>query len=110
MSEEGTSSPSSSFGSDTIIDSEIDFTKTSFDVGYNITDSDLFKYFLSDDLVESPNHELLSITSHTFETSDSPNQSPQPSPPQLSPEVNEFGLLTDSSPQISVYVICFRYY
>lgn len=103
MSEEGTSSPSSSFGSDTLIDSEIDFTKTTLD----ITDSDLFNYFLSDDIVGS-NQDLLTITSHTFEGSSDSNQSPQPSPPQLSPEVNEFGILTDSSPtQISAYVSIF---
>ncbi len=82
---------------DPSVESDIDFG--SFNT---ITDNELFKYFLNEDLVDTTDQILSSPTS-SLDSAPNSSDSPQPSPPQLSPERPEFGAPLVSIPAIPRY-------
>jgi len=76
-------------------ETEIDFSATL----NSITDTDLFKYFLNDDFGSDTNSEGLLLSSPPSSLDASSSDSPQHSPPQLSPELHDF---INSAPLVSV--------
>jgi hypothetical protein len=73
-----------------IPETDVDFASIN-----SISDTDLFKYFLNDDFTSDTNSDGILLSSPPSSSSDSP----QPSPPQLSPELHDF---MNSAPLVSV--------